>query len=691
MSGSTRTILLTTLLAPLLVCSPHPAPANAFQADPRRAPVSLSDDRLSLLRDAAAAWDKRPGPTRKVVDVVCLVPDVPTFLEALSTWDADHWFPILLDDVPYTSKFLRAFRPARVVRYPRRVGAFSPDKPMDAWKAALAAVLKSWAGAGAAPAIPDLGDAIHPAGAANPPGVVVSTPDSPTFAASAALAAGRFQALMRWVPPFPAEKPLSVGEMDALTLSLRKRIAEHLPAHGRLGDSCDFVTFGVDLPDRYSLPGELNALDDLVTRNPDMSRWAYCGRLIGDPTASVYRAMCSLFLQPRSALLFNGYPQAGQPWSDYDQAAASLKLGRLMPVSKRSREAARIEGWHEGFGSTNTHGLILQNSSGGENYFSVYEGAGQTADVPPGVPSVVLPIHSFSAASPGDPATIAGRWLLHGAFLYFGSMNEPYLDAFRTPTLIADLLVRRLPISAAVREIPGEVRGHPWRLTFLGDPLYRLDPEASKRPRLPDWGPIAGWPTYAETATPKPGAAGDVRFAWALQTAIARAFQPRLKGPGRAVDDWLDQIATLDRGQIPADRRRTLDELTIEAMHEAGRPAEVLSRISLIPREERSSWTRAMLEWSWAHQLIAAIGSKDLSRAMLLWDEIMRSDGARNLKEQSTERIRGLARGGSGPTQWRVQLRATIRAMGASPDVEVARKELKELEDSNPGARAARR
>jgi hypothetical protein len=691
MSGSTRTILLTTLLSPLVICLPHSTPAKALQADPRRAPVSLTDGRLSTIRTASAAWEKRRGPTRKVVDVVCLVPDVPTFLEALSTWDADHWFPILLDDVPYTAKFLRAFRPARVVRYPSRARAFAADEPSRAWKAAVAAILKTWAGAGVAPSINDLGDAIPPETIAGPPGVVVSTPESPTFAAASALAAGRFQPLMRWQPAFPQEKTLSLAEVDTLTLSLRNKIAEHIPDHARLGDDCDFVTFGVDLPDRYTLPGEVNALDDLITRNPDISRWAYCGRLIGDPTASVYRAMCSLFLQPRSAMLFNGYPQTDQPWTDYDQTAASSTLARLMSVDQRKKEQAGIAGWHEGFGPTNTHGLLLQNSSGGGDYFSVISGQAQTADIPPSVPSIILPVHSFSAVNPRDPTTVAGRWLLQGAFLYFGSMNEPFLDAFRTPTLIADLLVRGLPVSAAVREIPGESRGLAWRLTFIGDPLYRLDLGATKQPRQRDWPPIAGWPTYAETSAPKKGAADAERFAWALKTAVARSFRPKPIGASRTAEDWLDQIATLDRGRIQADGRRTLDELTIDAMHESGRPGSVLSRIALIPPEDRSPWTRAMLEWTRVHQLMAAIGSKDLQKAMILWDEIMRSDGPKVLKEQVTERIHPLAQVGTGPGRWRSQMLSTIRAMGSSPDAEIVRKELKTLEESVPSTKAGRR
>ncbi len=50
-------------------------------------------------------------------------------------------------------------------------------------------------------------------------------------------------------------------------------------------------------------------------------------------------------------------------------------------------------------------------------------------------PTVVSIIHSFSAADPLDPSTIAGRWLENGVYIYFGAMNEPYLNAFRCPKL----------------------------------------------------------------------------------------------------------------------------------------------------------------------------------------------------------------------------------------------------------------
>ena len=87
---------------------------NVVQSD---APVrDIDDPRLAYLREASARWRRSQGPKRLVVDQVCLVPDVPTFLAAIAGWDERHFYPILIDDPQWTLPFLRAFRPARIVR-----------------------------------------------------------------------------------------------------------------------------------------------------------------------------------------------------------------------------------------------------------------------------------------------------------------------------------------------------------------------------------------------------------------------------------------------------------------------------------------------------------------------------------------------------------------------------------------------
>ena len=81
-------------------------------AGPASAQKTLFDPRFEEVRRASVTWDNRSGPDREIVDMVCLVPDFATFLDVVSTWDDHHSFPVLIDDVEYAFKFLRAFRPA---------------------------------------------------------------------------------------------------------------------------------------------------------------------------------------------------------------------------------------------------------------------------------------------------------------------------------------------------------------------------------------------------------------------------------------------------------------------------------------------------------------------------------------------------------------------------------------------------
>ena len=77
----------------------------------------MDDLRLNALRKAAEGWRRSAAPRRVVVDQVCLVSDLPTFLEAIAAWDERHYFPILIDEPAWTIPFVRQFHPARVVRY----------------------------------------------------------------------------------------------------------------------------------------------------------------------------------------------------------------------------------------------------------------------------------------------------------------------------------------------------------------------------------------------------------------------------------------------------------------------------------------------------------------------------------------------------------------------------------------------
>lgn len=552
---------LAVLLLPLVGSSSPPPPPAERVAE---APQSLDDERLKDLRTAAATWTGRRGPQRKVLDQVCLVPDVASFLDALATWDRDQYFPILIDDTELAIRFLRAFRPARIIRIPR---ASPPLEPYPLWDKAMVAVGRTWAAPGTPEKNCPKGDQLPTGLGRTPPGVVVTEPGSPTLAGALALAAGRFQPLIRWQMGRDPNQALPLETAAKLALELEVRVDQLIPQCHGLGDDCDFVTIAGAWPDRYVIPEGLkkgdNALDDVFGRNLQTgARWAFVGRLTGSAEQSVYEAMCSLFLQPESALLYNAFDETESPWDQFRTDTATETLAPALPVERRaSRQDTGLKGWHRGFDPINRHGLLLINSSGGEDNFRAGPGSiGKTADVPMSVPAAIHMIHSFSAFKPADPATIAGRWRANGAFLYFGSMNEPYLQAFRTPQLVANLLTQGIPFSAAVRQLHNEGPfGTPWRLMLLGDPLYRLIPRAERPERIGPTGPTTDWPAYSDSAAPTASASDTDRIRWCLQTALLQAA--RLEG-GPARDAWQTVVLGIEnRESLPPPMRPVYDAL----------------------------------------------------------------------------------------------------------------------------------
>ena len=195
----------------------------------------------------------RGGPQRRVVDLVCLVPDLPTFLEAIAPGTRTHYFPILIDDVELDLKFLRAFRPARIVRYrgqgpadrARRRRGTAPSRPSATPGRPRAP--RPTPGSRATPPPDRLGQT--PAGRRRRP------PDSPTLA-------GPGRAGRRAVPAVdPARharrrqrSELTEAEIGAVPRRPRRPLGAKLPSYARLGDDCDFLTLAGDYPYRYQSP-----------------------------------------------------------------------------------------------------------------------------------------------------------------------------------------------------------------------------------------------------------------------------------------------------------------------------------------------------------------------------------------------------------------------------------------------------
>lgn len=681
-------------------------------------PALAADPRLIPLRRAGETWRLAAGPRRTVVDQVCLVPDVPSFFEAIAAWDDEHWFPILIDEPARVLPFLRAFRPARVVRYrstSRRPDGASIDgagsgpgpanrpsaesERLARWMEAMQAVVRAWT----PPSVTD--DRLPPAGVPprglgrTPPGVVLTSPDSPMLAGAVALAAGRFQPIVRVEPGLwnldgdGSNGSSRHGEVLSLEAAWRfarrieSGVAAAVPRYDGLGDDCDFLTIAGDWPYRYDNDSEggvrrgILAVDDLVGRvlegEPDAgclerarTRWAFTGRLTGDPASSVYRAMGAMFLAPGGTLLWDTY-RPELPWSAYSLFPVARRLARpglaVGPFVLAGGGQATLAGWQRIMDPANRFGMIWLNSTGSPTDFSIAGGPGRPADIPGGCPAAVVMIQSFSAADPTNPGTIAGRWLEQGAYVYFGSVNEPYLVSFRIPGLVAELAAEGMPLSAALRQGESEPFGRPWRLVYLGDPLYRLPTSGPDRIRLnPDaWRrqdpAYSAWPAVEviKPAGPPPpgedGASADRRLDWCLAAAIleaARAGPDRQAwplAPSLAETSWPKILASIPRDRLEPRRRAILDTLLIDALGRSGDWDELLSRLARTPAADLTRLDWIAIETATMQRLARVARDSDTSRgftrALDLWDEAVRRPwpAGSDFPEWITRRLASLA------------------------------------------------
>ena len=671
--GSDATVGRSTRIGP----PPSPGASRAGWV----AVGSLDDSPLERVRRASACWDFRAGPAREVIDQVALVPDLATFLDAIATWDRGHWFPVLIEDAESTPRFLRAFRPSRIVRPPpsRR-----PMGPGRAWKRVLGSIQAAWNEPGSVDPriradLPPL--AIGP----TPPGLVLSSPDAPMLAGAVALAAGRFQPLLRFDRPERSGDVLSAAKFRAFDDALARRVAEAVPHHGELGDDCDFLTIAGDWPYRYRDPrtGEPSAVDDAIGRDPrEGDRWAFAGRLLGGPADSAYRAMCGLFLGTDGATLFNGYDEKVPPWSGYAMRDAATRLDDLVPTTHRAglRDGS-LEGWHEAFDPWNLSGLVLINSHGSPTVFHLQDRPCGAADVPRTVPVAVAMIHSFAAADPSDPDTIAGRWLANGAFVFFGSMNEPFLTAFRAPRLVADLVAERLPLSAALRQTLSEPFGSPWRLVYLGDPLYRVEPLNRMAPRLPAPDLPAGWTIVNDSDRPSSEGADDLaRLRWARDAALARLAS----GRNEPNDDLVETLGEIRRPALPGPLRPAFDAILADVLFHERRRSELRSRIAAIPEPERSPSLRRWSESILSIDLHLALARGDFPLALESWSELLKVGPRRDVPELAT---RLLGRSAQSPAQRRLWIRALRSALERRVDLPALADELGRAEAASKQGR----
>lgn len=410
------------------------------------------------------------------VNRVVLVPDEATFLAAIQKWNLQGNWPILIEDKKYTPMFVQRFKPEEIVRLPsikqqlpknQKLQQLMLNAAAAAWNATDTPTLKAkWTQLGW-----------------EPPGVVITSENDPARSAAVALAAAHGQPLVFLEGNFgKTNDTLDNTQWKNLQLAVTKAVESTEFFYSQLADPIDTISIVRQLAVKYQSPekpDEQLAVTDGLGRHPNGERWAAVGWIYGSEVRSIYQAMCAIFLDSQTAMLYDSYPKEGN-WAKYEmeEAASGLKtIGLNVEVVQKPESS--LEKWRSLASKPWTFDLILMNSKGYPKSFQVGNGDASVEDIPKlQFPAAIHMIHSWSSAAPDDKNTVAGRWLENGAYAYIGSVNEPFLSAFIPPKLMVDRLKRGAPFLIAARQLESP----PWKVTTIGDPLMSI---AKPRQRIP--------------------------------------------------------------------------------------------------------------------------------------------------------------------------------------------------------------
>ncbi len=491
---TTRLIPVLALVS-LLIAPAAPAQNEGGDEGPRRIDLRQAPPSFRLgVRVLTHRHARQASP-------VLVIADSPeAYVEAIARWTDQTIFPVLIDDGSWRAaedigRFARAFKPEKIVRV-----SSTETLPDDraARQEKLERVLAGIWGLGKPEVAADevmtelvshLQFAVH-----LPPGVVVADTGDPAWTGALALAAGHAQPIM-WYD----RSAITDGVDGALTQSSAKELGDAIelrleelgmPWQG-LGDAIDAITVCMNIPVKCKLnvgenESERFALTDVLgqhrafgsPRGQALQRWAWAGQLFGGESTSTYRAMCSLFLQPRQAWVFDGYP-TNEPWSAYDGGLTVENLAKSnLPGTLIDAPRNGLTSWQASTTKALDADVVFVNTKGMAEYFDLEPGRAYASDVPIlDRPAAVSYVHSWSATRPSDANTIAGGWLDAGAFMYIGSVHEPFLQAFIPTPIFALRLMGGLPWGVACRP---DGASPIWKIAVLGDPLLAIGAE---RPR----------------------------------------------------------------------------------------------------------------------------------------------------------------------------------------------------------------
>jgi len=444
------------------------------------------------LGDRVRAFEAKRHPLSHVI----IVTDADSYIDAIGAWSATTYFPVLIDLGDRASRediarFVRAYKPLSVLRWETkresRKGVPGEAGFADCDEKSVRRSLADAFDLASAPESPkDFVNAVKES-VGVPAGVVFANATDPAWTAALALAAGRAQPLVF----LPAAKNLggayNTEGAEALATSIREAVSSIGLAWETAGDDIDALTLGMNVPIKYD-PGsskERYALTDRIGRHDDPARrdrWAWCGQIPGNASQAAYRAMCSLFLQPASAWIFDGYPPEGD-WNRYDGTAAAATFEKA-GLNTETLDAPKNDSgaWRARCEMPFNHGLAMVMTKGNSDFFDLSPGQCKPGDLPiMSVPLAIHFVHSWSLQQPDDINTVGGRWLSRGVYAYFGSVDEPFLGAFVPTPALADRIVAGAPFVAACRldESPR------WKTASLADPLWCIGPVRAARTEEP--------------------------------------------------------------------------------------------------------------------------------------------------------------------------------------------------------------
>jgi len=429
---------------------------------------------------------QRAAEKRPVLDVLYVVPDVPTFLEYISRWDEKHIFPVLINegtkqDERLIKKFAAEFKPSKIVEVKDCV------KQELNHEFVRRAVLASWderIWSDVKDSGPEAFKKFYESKKLSPLGIVfVDTTSPDLLAGGVALAAGHRQLIDFYGSGLKASTDVTRKIAVSIRASVHKKIAAW--GYDYLGhfDDIEFVTFASSIPLRYKGMDYLYySTDDYIIRRDDDVRFAYSGRLVEGVSSADYMAMCALFLQPDKALFFDGYGTKGGGFASYRTAAAAAQMKKLMPTVNVDGRRATLATWKKMESKVNPYGFVYVNSSGTKDHWWVAGKKAKPTDIPSeSAPAIVHMTHSFSAQRAYDSSTVAGRWIFSGAYIYYGSTEEPFLESFRRPSELVTSILEGEPLGMTFRRRIGRAYWRKWRLCYFGDPVYVLTGKNTER------------------------------------------------------------------------------------------------------------------------------------------------------------------------------------------------------------------